>query len=85
MKCMRFLTKSQIVDYLDNNWLIAHCCSFNIMEPLPSTGRMTASAAVGQQCVEVDHGGSGEENHYEMGIVDASFIGLDSTPLQQIP
>ena len=31
------------MDYLDNNRLIAHYCGFNIMEPLPSTGRMTAA------------------------------------------
>ena len=36
MKCEGFTQITDLVDYLDNNRLIAHYCGFNIMEPLPS-------------------------------------------------
>ena len=36
MKCEGFSQVTDLVDYLDNNRLIAHYCGFNIMEPLPS-------------------------------------------------
>ena len=36
MKCEGFSQITDLVDYLDNNRLIAHYCGFNIMEPLPS-------------------------------------------------
>lgn len=35
MKCERFAQITDLVDYLENNRLIAHYCGFNI-EPLPS-------------------------------------------------
>ena len=36
MKCEGFTQITDLMDYLDNNRLIAHYCGFNIMEPLPS-------------------------------------------------
>lgn len=36
MKCEGFSKITDLVDYLNNNRLIAHYCGFNIMEPLPS-------------------------------------------------
>lgn len=36
MKCECFSCITDLVDYLNNNLLIAHYCGFNIMEPLPS-------------------------------------------------
>lgn len=36
MKCEGFAQITDLVDYLDNNLLIAHYCGFNIMKPLPS-------------------------------------------------
>ena len=36
MKCEGFSQITDLMDYLDNNRLIAHYCGFNIMEPLPS-------------------------------------------------
>lgn len=36
MKCEGFAQITDLMDYLDNNRLIAHYCGFNIMEPLPS-------------------------------------------------
>ena len=36
MKCEGFAQTKDLIDYLDNNRLIAHYCGFNIMESLPS-------------------------------------------------
>ena len=36
MKCEGFSQISDLVDYLENNRLIAYYCGFNIMKPLPS-------------------------------------------------
>ena len=81
MKCEGFAQITDLMDYLDNNRLIAHYCGFNIMEPLPSywtydrclrqldnTGLKSVMADLVRQL-------------YELGIVDASFVGLDSTPV----
>ena len=81
MKCEGFSQITDLADYLDNNRLIAHYCGFNIMEPLPSywtydrflrqldnTGLKSVMADLVRQL-------------YELGIVDASFVGLDSTPI----
>ena len=36
MKCECFSCITDLLDYLQNNLLIAHYCGFNIMKPLPS-------------------------------------------------
>lgn len=36
MKCEGFAQITDLMDYLDNNRLIAHYCGFNIRESLPS-------------------------------------------------
>ena len=86
MKCEGFAQITDLMDYLDNNRLIAHYCGFNIMEPLPSY--WTYDRCLRQldntelKSVMADLG----RKLYELGIVDASFIGLDSTiqnPLQR--
>ena len=81
MKCEGFSQTADLMDYLDNNRIIAHYCGFNIMEPLPSywtydrflrqldNGKLKAVMA------------SLVRQLYELGIVDGSFIGLDSTPI----
>lgn len=81
MKCEGFSQITDLMDYLDNNRLIAHYCGFNIMEPLPSywtydrflrrldnTQLKSVMADLVRQL-------------YELGIVDGSFIGLDYTPI----
>lgn len=81
MKCEGFSQITDLVDYLDNNRLIAHYCGFNIMEPLPSYWtydrflRKLDNAALKKIM-------AGQvKKLYELGIVDATFIGLDSTPV----
>ncbi len=81
MKCEGFSQITDLADYLDNNRLIAHYCGFNIMESLPSywtydrfLKKMDNAALKEIMAAQV-------KKLYEMGIVDASFIGLDSTPV----
>ena len=81
MKCEGFSQITDLADYLDNNRLIAHYCGFNIMEPLPSywtydrfLKKMDNAALKEIMAAQV-------KKLYETGIVDASFIGLDSTPV----
>ena len=80
MKCERFAQITDLVDYLENNRLIAHYCGLNI-EPLPSY--WTCDRILRQ----LDNGDLKAimsdlvRQLYELGVVDASFIGLDSTPV----
>ena len=81
MKCESFSQITDLADYLDNNRIIAHYCGFNIMEPLPSYW------TYGRFLKKMDNAALKEimaaqvKKLYELGIVDASFIGLDSTPV----
>ena len=81
MKCEGFGYITDLMDYLENNRIIAHYCGFDIRRPLPSywtydrflrqlnNGELkTIMAGLVRQL-------------YELGVVDASFIGLDSTPV----
>ena len=81
MKCEGFSQITDLVDYLDNNRLIAHYYGFNIMEPLPSYWTYTRflrklnNAELKSIMAEL------VRQLYDRGIVDASFIGMDSTPV----
>ena len=81
MKCEGFTQITDLMHYLDNNRLIAHYCGFNIMEPLPSYWTYDRFLR------QLDNGALKAvmtglvRQLYELGIVDASFIGLDSTPI----
>ena len=79
MKCEGFSQITDLADYLDNNRLIAHYCGFNIMEPLPSYWTY-------DRCLRQLNNGALKSimanlvrKLYELGVVDASFVGLDST------
>lgn len=81
MKCEGFSQITDLADYLDNNRLIAHYCGFNIMRPLPSYWTY-------DRCLRQLNNGALKSimadlvrQLYELGVVDASFIGLDSTPV----
>ncbi len=81
MKCEGFSQITDLADYLDNNRLIAHYCGFNIMKPLPSYWTYDRFLK------KLDNGELKRimeqqvKKLYQLGIVDASFIGLDSTPV----
>ena len=81
MKCECFSCITDLVDYLNNNLLIAHYCGFNIMKPLPSywtfdrfiddIDNALLKKLMQSQVLKLS----------EMGIIDTSFIALDSTPV----
>ncbi len=81
MKCECFSCVTDLLDYLQNNLLIAYYCGFNITKPLPSYWTLdrfirtidnNLLKAVMQSIVL---------KLAELGIIDTSFIGLDSTPI----
>ena len=73
---------SDLCDYLDNNRLIAYYCGFDITKPLPSYWTYARfvknldngilKSVMEQQVLHLA----------KLGIVDTSFIGLDSTPIR---
>ena len=73
------------MDYLDNNRLIAHYCGFNIMEPLPSYWtydrflRQLNNGALKSIMADL------VRKLYELGVVDASFIGAVDKVSQRSP
>ena len=81
MKCEGFSMISDLVDYLHNNLLIAYFCGFDISRPLPSYwtfdrflknfDNKVLSEIMKTQVLFLS----------KEGIVDTSFIGLDSTPV----
>lgn len=81
MECEGFSMITDIVDYLNNNLLIAHYCGFDITLPLPSywtfdrflknMGHDSLSSIFQSQVLTLAAN----------GILDTSFIGLDSTPV----
>ena len=79
MKCEGFSQITDLADYLDNNRLIAHYCGFDIMEPLPSYWtydrflRKLDNAELKPVMADL------VRQLYKRGVLDASFIGLDST------
>ena len=81
MKCESFSQITDLADYLDNNRIIAHYCGFDIMKSLPSYWtydrflRQLNNGALKSIMANL------VRKLYELGTVDASFVGLDSTPV----
>lgn len=81
MKCESFSQITDLADYLENNLIIAHFCGFDILKPLPSYWTYDRFLR------RIENGDLKEimaglvKQLYDRGIVDASFIGLDSTPV----
>ena len=81
MKCEGFSYITDLLDYLQNNLLIAYYCGFDIREPLPSywtfdrfinnTDNQLLKNIMSSQVKKLE----------AMGIIDTSFIALDSTPV----
>ena len=80
MKCEGFSQITDLVDYLNNNLLIAYYCGFNIMKPLPSYWTFDRFVRNLDNQVLKQLMQSQVLKLAELGIVDTSFIGLDSTP-----
>lgn len=81
MKCEGFSQITDLADYLDNNRLIAHYCGFDITRELPSY--WTYDRFI--RNIDNDLLKQIMQNQVlklvELGIIDTSFIGLDSTPV----
>ena len=81
MKCEGFSQITDLHDYLTNNLLIAYYCGFDITKPLPSywtfdrfirnLDNQILKEVMQLQVLKLA----------ELGIIDTSFIGLDSTPI----
>lgn len=81
MKCEGFSMISDLVDYLNNNLFIAHYCGFDITIPLPyywtfdcfliKFDNEILSKLMKSQVLSLS----------DKGIIDTSFIGLDSSPI----
>ena len=79
MKCECFSCVTDLLDYLQNNLLIAHYCGFNIMKPLPSYWTLDRfiNSLDNDLLQNLMH--SKVKKLYELGVIDTSFIALDST------
>lgn len=72
---------SELVDYLNNNLLIAHYCGFDIRYPLPSYWTFDRFLAKFDHSLLQSLMQQQVLTLYQEGILDASFIALDSTPV----
>lgn len=81
MKCECFSCVTDLLDFLQNNLLIAHYCGFNIMKPLPSYWTLDRfiNSLDNDLLQNLMH--SQVKNLYELAVIDTSFIALDSTPI----
>ena len=81
MKCEGFVFITDLLDYLNNNLLIAHYCGFDISKPLPSYWSFECFIK------NIDHDilshimQSQVLKAFDLELLDTSFIGLDSTPI----
>lgn len=81
MKCEDFSMLTDLVDYLNNNLLIAHYCGFDITSPLPSYWTFDRFLKNLDPSVLSDIMKKQILVLAELGALDTSFIGLDSTPV----
>lgn len=81
MKCEGFSLLTDLVDYLNNNLLIAHYCGFDITSPLPSYWTFDRFLKKFDHSVLSDIMKKQVLALVESDIIDTSFIGLDSTPV----
>ena len=69
------------MDYLNNNLIIAHYCGFNIMKPLPSYWTFDRFIRNLDNALLKKLMQSQVLKLSKIGIIDTSFIALDSTPI----
>ena len=81
MKCECFSCITDLLDYLQNNLLIAHYCGFNIMKPFPSYWTLERFVKKHENellKLVIQHQ---VKKLFDLGVLDTSFIALDSTPI----
>ena len=69
------------LDYLQNNLLIAHYCGFNIMKPLPSYWTLERFIKKHKNELLQLVMQTQVKKLFDLGVLDTSFIALDSTPI----
>ena len=80
MKLERFSQITDLHDYLNNNLLIAHYCGFDIVKPLPSYWTFDRFIRNLDNQILKEIMQTQVLKLAKLGIIDTSFIGLDSTP-----
>ena len=81
MKCECFSYITDLVDYLSNNLIIAYYCGFDISKKLPGYHAFERFIKDFDNSLFKQLMASQVRKLYESGIVDASFIAVDSTPI----
>lgn len=81
MKCECFSCVTDLLDYLQNNLLIAYYCGFDIVKPLPSYWTFERFIKNLDNNILKNLMKSQVLKLAETGIIDTSFIALDSTPI----
>ncbi len=82
MKCECFSYITDLVDFLENNLIIAHYCGFNIMQKLPSYWTFDRFINSIDNSYISNLSKSIILQLFNKGILDSSFISLDSTPIK---
>lgn len=81
MKCEGFTTITDLIDYLSNNLIIAYYCGFDVSESLPSYTVFERFIKNFDNNILKNIMKKQVTFLAEKGIIDTSFIGLDSTPI----
>ena len=81
MKCECFSCVTDLLDYLQNNLLIAHYCGFNIMKPLPSYWTLERFIKKHKNELLKLVMQTQVKKLFDLGVLDTSFVALDSTPI----
>ncbi len=81
MKCECFDYVTDLVDYLNNNLIIAYYCGFDITKKLPGYHAFERFIKDFDNELLKKLMASQVQKLYELGVIDASFIALDSTPI----
>ena len=81
MKCEGFVFITDLLDYLNNNLLIAHYCGFDISKPLPSYWSFERFIKNINNNILSHIMQSQVLKAFDLELLDTSFIGLDSTPI----
>ena len=81
MKCEGFSYITYLVDYLNNNIIIARYAGLDITKPLPSYWSFERFIKNFDNSILKDIMKNQVSYLASKGIVDSSFIGLDSTPI----
>ena len=81
MKCEGFTQITDLVDFLNNNLLIAHYCGFNISKKLPHYSKFERFIKNINHDILSTLMQSQVLKACGLSIIDTSFIGLDSTPI----